>query len=194
MLHIQIVCLRFKTPTRTARPCGVVPGGDGEGRGKIDKPGTIRAILDVQRRITRGLMPQAMESFRHLDVPLAQLKSLFIIATRGATNLSTLAEDLGVTPGNVTHITDRLVEQGLVSREPDARDRRIVRLGPTDKGRELLAGLMESHMGLMSEMLEDMSAEELDLLLSGLSGLVRAVEAHRQNLPAGAAHRQQLGG
>ena len=135
--------------------------------------------MEMQRRVTQVLIPYAMESFRNLDVPLAQLKSLFIIVTKGDANLKTLADDLGVTPGNVTRIIDRLTEQGLVSREPDPGDRRMTRLGATDKGRELLTGLMEGHAAMLSEMLEYMNEEDLECYYRGLSGLARAVEEHR---------------
>jgi DNA-binding MarR family transcriptional regulator len=108
------------------------------------------------------------------------LKSLFITASKGETNLSTLAKDLRVTPGDVTGIIDRLVAQGLVNRKSSADDRRIIWLQPTDKGRDLLANLMESQTRHMVYILEYMSLEDLKSLLSGFSAFIHAVEQHQK--------------
>jgi len=146
----------------------------------MDKKEVINEIMELQRRMSQVIIPYAIESWRELDVPLAQLKSLLIIAGKGETNFSTLAQDLGVTPGDVTGIIERLVEQGLVSRKPSPEDRRIIWLQATDKGRDLLANLMESQTHHMVHILEYMSLEDLKSLLRGLSGLFHAVGEHQK--------------
>jgi DNA-binding MarR family transcriptional regulator len=148
----------------------------------MEKAELIKEIIELQRRLSQVLIPYAMEPWRKLDVPLAQLKSLFIIVMKGDTNFRTLAHDLGVTPGNVTGIVDRLVEQGLASREPGLDDRRTIQLKATDKGRELLTGLTETHTGLMVDILEHMSDEDLNSLLRGLSGFIKAVEEYQAKI------------
>jgi len=146
----------------------------------MDKKEVIDEIIELQRRMSQVIIPYAIDSWRELDVPLAQLKSLLIITCKGETNFSTLAQDLGVTPGDVTGIIERLVMQGLVSRKPSPDDRRIIWLQPTDKGRDLLANLMESQTRHMVYILEYMSLEELQSLLSGFSAFIHAVEEHQK--------------
>jgi DNA-binding MarR family transcriptional regulator len=91
-----------------------------------------------------------------------------------------LAQELGVTSGNVTGIVDRLVDQGLVIRNPDPADRRVIRLEATEKGRDLLTNLMEAQTKHMAHILTHMNLEELTALSRGLSGLVCAVEEHQK--------------
>ncbi|MCJ7744343.1 MAG: MarR family transcriptional regulator [Dehalococcoidales bacterium] len=146
----------------------------------MDKKEVMNEIMELQRRMSQVIIPYAIASWRELDVPLAQLKSLLIIAGKGETNFSTLAQDLRVTPGNVTGIIERLVEQGLVSRKPSPEDRRIIWLQATDKGRDLLANLMESQTRHMARILEYMSLEDLKSLLRGLSGFIHAVGEHQK--------------
>ncbi len=146
----------------------------------MDKEEAINEIIGLQKRAGQVLGSYAIESWRELDVPLAQLKSLFIIANREDTNFRMLAQELGVTSGNVTGIIDRLVEQGLVSRNPDPEDRRVIRLEATDKGRDLLTNLTESQTKHMAHILTRMSLEELLSLSRGLSGLIRAVEEQQR--------------
>lgn len=144
------------------------------------KEEVINEIIELQRRMSQVIIPYAIESWRKLDVPLAQLKSLLIITAKGETNFSTLAQDLGVTPGDVTGIIERLVEQGLVSRKPSPEDRRVIWLEATDKGLDLLTNLMESQTRHMVRILEYMSLEDLTSLLRGLSGFIHAVEEHQK--------------
>jgi len=146
----------------------------------MNKADAINAIIDLQKHAAKVLGNYAIESWRKLDVPLAQLKSLFIIANKPDTNFKMLAQDLGVTSGNVTGIVDRLVEQGLVSRNLDLRDRRGIHLEATEKGLDLLANLMDAQTKHMSPILTHMSLEELTSLSRGLSGLIRAVKDHQK--------------
>lgn len=146
----------------------------------MDKIEVINEIMELQRRMSQVIIPYAIESWRKLDVPLAQLKSLLIIAGKGETNFSTLAQDLGVTPGDVTGIIERLVEQGLVTRKPNSEDRRIIWLQATDKGRDLITNLMESQTRHMVHILEYISLEDLKSLLRGLSEFIHAVEEHQK--------------
>ncbi len=146
----------------------------------MDKKEVINEILELHQRMSQVMIPYAIETWRKLEVPLAQLKSLLITASKGETNFRTLAQDLGVTPGDVTGIIERLETQGLVTRKTKADDRRIIWLQPTDKGRELLANLMESQTPHMVHILEYMSLDDLNSLLRGLSGFISAVEHHQK--------------
>jgi MarR family transcriptional regulator, organic hydroperoxide resistance regulator len=146
----------------------------------MDKKEVINELMELQRRMTQVITPYAIKSWRELDVPLAQLKSLLIIAGTGETHFSTLAQHLGVTPGDVTRIIERLVEQGLVSRNPSPEDRRVIRLQATNKGRNLLANLMESQTRHMARILEFMNLNDLQSLLNGISGLIQAMEKHQK--------------
>jgi DNA-binding MarR family transcriptional regulator len=148
----------------------------------MDKKEVINEIIELQRRMSQVMIPYAVKTWQELEVPLAQLKSLFFIVSKGETNLSILAQGLGVTPGDVTGIIDRLVAQGLVGRKPNPDDRRIIWLQATDKGRELLANLMESQTRHMVHILEYMTLEDLRSLLSGFSAFIHAVEEHQKEL------------
>ena len=148
----------------------------------MDKKGVISEIMELQQQMSRLIIPYAINSWRELDVPIAQLKSLLIIAGKGETNSSTLAQDLSVTPGDVTGIIERLVAQGLVIRKHSPEDRRVIWLEATDKGRNLLANLMESQTRHMAHILEYMSVEDLQSLSRGLSKFLHAVEAHQKEL------------
>ncbi len=150
----------------------------------MDKTKLNDKVIKLQMETNQLLGPIVMESWKDLDVPLAQLNSLFMINCKGSTNFRKLSDDLGVTPGDVTGIIDRLVKQGLVSRGEDPQDRRVIVLQATDKGRALLANLRESGANQMAQILAHMNSEELGALSNGLSGLIRALKETNEKAEA----------
>jgi DNA-binding MarR family transcriptional regulator len=116
------------------------------------------------------------EVWMDLDLTTVQLKTLFFIDFEGSTNFKNVASALGVTPPSVTGIVDRLVEQGLVSREEVPENRRMQVLRTTEKGKTLLNRLIESRRSTFSSMLEKLSLEDLSALseiMSKMSGPVK---------------------
>jgi DNA-binding MarR family transcriptional regulator len=141
----------------------------------------VREIIELQRQVSRALGQYTPDTWMELNVTIAQLKSLVFIAKEGATNLRKLAAALGVTPSNVTGIIDRLVEQGLVSRQENSEDRRMLVLQATDKGKALLDNLRERRISHLSEVLARMNQEDLSSLARGLSSLAKAAEAYKES-------------
>ena len=74
------------------------------------------------------------------DEPLTgvQILTLRNLRRRGPMTMSALAETLGVSLSAANGLIIRLVEMGLVARERDDADRRLVRVSLTDKGAERL--------------------------------------------------------
>ena len=74
----------------------------------------------------------------------AGLAVLRVLAARNGLKSSEVAARGWSTPGTVTTVVDTLVRDGLVRRERDPGDRRVVRLYVTDRGLEkLMATLTE---------------------------------------------------
>ena len=52
--------------------------------------------------------------------------------------MSELANTLMMTKPQLTHVVDLLVKAGVVERRPDTKDRRVINMALTEKGRALL--------------------------------------------------------
>jgi DNA-binding MarR family transcriptional regulator len=141
-----------------------------------DKKALINRILELQRRFFHIMGGGEKEVWLELNVTIAQLKSLIFISSEGTTNFKTLATVMKVTPPDVTRIINRLVEQGLVSRQENPENRRIQILKVTDKGEILLKGLRERGPKQLSDILRLLSREDLSALQQGFSALVQAAE------------------
>jgi DNA-binding MarR family transcriptional regulator len=113
-------------------------------------------------------------------VPPAQLRVLSIVARGRQTNMSRLAEALGVVPSSASRLCDRLEATGLLRRVPDPRDRREVRLLLTPAARRLLEELRDRRRAALAVVLDRMTP-------AGRQELVRALaafDAAAESLPA----------
>ncbi|MGM8212717.1 MarR family winged helix-turn-helix transcriptional regulator [Virgibacillus sp. W0430] len=73
--------------------------------------------------------------------PGSQSYILFLLERNGPKRMSEIAEYLKLTPGAVTIASDRLLENGYIDRVRDEKDRRVVYLKITEKGRVSLKEL-----------------------------------------------------
>ncbi len=75
-----------------------------------------------------------------------------------------LSRLLLVTSGNLTGIVDRLEQQRLVARRPDGKDRRVIRVALTDKGRRVTDEVLPAHAADIEEILSFMPRAALNQL------------------------------
>jgi len=136
----------------------------------------IKDTIHLLTEVRRVFDPHSRAVWMDLDLTIGQLKSLFFIAHEGSTSLGKLAAALGVTPPNVTGIVERLVEQGLVNREENPENRRMLLLHLTAEGKKLMFELRESGSGQLTKMLNQFSDEDLKALAQGLAAIVRTAK------------------
>jgi DNA-binding MarR family transcriptional regulator len=125
------------------------------------------------------LMGESRRSVERWGVTLAQFDALAEIAraTRRGFTFGELSRLLLVTSGNLTGIVDRLEGSGLVRRQQWTRDRRVVRIHLTSKGRRLVNRIAPLHARDIEGALAFMTAEQLDTLDGLLSALSEGLRA-----------------
>jgi DNA-binding MarR family transcriptional regulator len=122
------------------------------------------AVMRVMRRRPGGAI-----SLVHLHV-------LIVLDREGVQSMARLAEWLDVSRSSATGIVDRMEERGLVARQRDSSDRRVVRVVITDGGRGVLAALDEDRRKMIGELLDELSDDELEGFLRGVRAMRRARE------------------
>lgn len=88
-----------------------------------------------------------------------------------------LSRLLMVTCGNITGMTDRLVDEGLIQRRDDPKDRRAYYVSLTPKGLELFQRMAVEHERWVSSLLKDLEPTELGQLNDMLGNLKRHLGA-----------------
>ncbi len=89
------------------------------------------------------------------------LESLYHLGPMCPGELSTKLLKSG---GNITLVIDNLEKQGLVSRERDAHDRRMVTVSLTEAGRDLISRLLPNHITAIVEELSCLTPAEQETL------------------------------
>ena len=121
--------------------------------------------------------PGRLEAWVELGLTLTQLRTLFVLRVEDGASAGVLAERLNVTPSTLTRIVDRLVRQGLVQRETDHGDRRLVRHRLSASGSNTVEELERGFRARMNEVVDRLSAPQLERLVLALDDLTAALEA-----------------
>ena len=148
----------------------------------MEKGELIKEVIELQRKVNNSLRLSTQDAWMQLSLTVPQVKSLFFITDHGTTNFKNLATALKVTQSNLTGVIDRLVDQDMVSRTENPEDRRMVLLKATGKGESLVSDLRERRISHLSQALSDLSMEDLDFIIRGLSLLVRVTETQKQEI------------
>jgi DNA-binding MarR family transcriptional regulator len=91
-----------------------------------------------------------------------------------------LADAAGVTRATMTGLVDTLERDGLVKREPDPNDRRMMSVVLTAKGEKFLGNFLPGHFKLISSLMATLTEAERKALVS----LLMKVQQHATNLKA----------
>ena len=122
------------------------------------------------REIHRGMPHEWLDT----EITMPQFKTLMVLFGMNQATMGELAEALGTGVSTVTGIVDRLVDQGLVAREEDRHDRRVVVGRPTAKGLALVDRLMVATRELTTRALKRLSPEDLVRVAEGVRLLCQA--------------------
>ncbi len=90
---------------------------------------------------------------------------------------SELATRLGVSTSALTGMVDRLVRPGLVERQRDAGDRRVIHICVTEQGRQALGEAQARRRARVREVFSRLGEPELKDLVLALEGAARALGA-----------------
>ena len=102
-----------------------------------------REMLDVMPLVMQDLR-RTMRSQSAPDLRVPELRSLAFLRHNPGSNLTDLAEYIGVSLPSMSKLVDTLTTRGFIERTPDASDRRRVRLGLTETGLAILAKAREA--------------------------------------------------
>lgn len=133
-----------------------------------------RAFVAFARVVTR-FDPGRLEAWVELGLTMTQLRVLFLLWTEDGAAAGALADGLSVTPSTLTRIVDRLVRQGLLRREPDEGDRRLVRHFLTESGRTTVQELERRGRARMNEIIDRLTEPQLERLVLALEDLSLAL-------------------
>lgn len=144
-------------------------------------------VAEDFRRVNRLVRAGPADEWASLNLTMAQVKALFILAAHEPCRMGQLAQCLSVSLPSATGTVDRLVQAGLVERLADPDDRRLVLVRLTEAGRTLVEQLREGRRARLMAGLQRLSPPDLAALAQGLRALAVALAELENGEPRGEA-------
>ena len=148
----------------------------------------LTCTLTIEGRVRTRLRERFSTTLPRFDL-MAQLER-----NPKGLKMGELSRRLMVTGGNVTGITDQLVAEGLVRREPIAGDRRAHAVRLTPKGKQAFDAMAAEHEGWVEELLSGLTRTERTRLYALLGRLKTTIHERagppQARMPEREARRQ----
>lgn len=110
-----------------------------------------------------------------------QASVLGIVAFHGPIGLAEVIEIEGLNPTMVSRVVSKLDTDGLVRRQPDPADQRVVQLDATDAGRQTHQRVLEARTDTVAKILDGLSPDVSDALVEALPALEALAKGLRTN-------------
>jgi DNA-binding MarR family transcriptional regulator len=107
------------------------------------------------------------------SLSLVHLHVLTVLEARGPLSMTKLAEELDVSVASLTGIVDRMASRGLVERQREPDDRRVIVVHPTEAGGAVFSEMAAERRRHLEPLLDRMTDDELESFLVGLRALRR---------------------
>jgi DNA-binding MarR family transcriptional regulator len=131
----------------------------------------VLALSDAERRVTRRLS----QVLAHHACTTERWRALTLLSRGSGHSMSELAEFTQLPPASLTRLVDGLVEDNLVHRKADPRDRRRVIVHITPRGRTLQRRLSEAIAAERDTIFADVGEHQLGQWLESLAALASAL-------------------
>ena len=116
----------------------------------------VRAERAVVRELTRALAP--------LDLKIGQLDVLMNVYRHPGSSQHEIARKLLVGRSSITMLAPQLEAQGLIRRESDVADKRILRLYLTDDGEKRLKAALKLYCGILDRVMAQSTTAQCDAM------------------------------
>jgi DNA-binding MarR family transcriptional regulator len=93
------------------------------------------------------------------------------VLSQGNLPVSELARALLITKPQMTHLVDHLVKMDVIERQPDSKDRRVINLALTEKGKVMRDSFRQKIEENIKEALAGLTPEELASMADALDTL-----------------------
>jgi len=130
--------------------------------GEIDK---------LIRRVSFVIKCRGRDILNEFEITTPQFNALLLLAEHGDMTIGDLGSKMYLASSTATDLIDRMERNGLVARERDRNDRRVVRLHMLDKGHQMIKEVLENRRRYLSTILSQVSESDIENLKHSLKAL-----------------------
>jgi len=134
-------------------------------------------ILQALRRIIRAIDIHSRQLSAKYNITAPQLICLLTIVENKKISVATLAKEIYLSPSTVVGVLDRLEDKKLIIRKRDKKDRRVVIISASAKGKEYSKSAPSPLQDKLANALLDLSELEQMTISLSLNRIVALMEA-----------------
>jgi DNA-binding MarR family transcriptional regulator len=139
-------------------------------------PDKVKEIIFLARKLMQGAEMYTKELNKKYSVTSAQLNCLLALHENGPLPPSQIAKHMMVNSSTVTGVIDRLEQKGLVTRQRNSPDRRIINIQLTPGGEKMAEVAPPPIQQRVVDGLQKLSSKELDQIILSLTKLTRMLD------------------
>ena len=132
-----------------------------------------RQMIELLPQLIRGFARHESNYLSRGKITLPQLWVLEYLSRKKGCPMNELAQFLSVSRPAATGLVDRLIAQGLVHREGDRQDRRVVRVEISAKGRRIVSHIWEQKRRMIVDVFGQISPVDRTQYLAILQRVVK---------------------
>lgn len=122
----------------------------------------------------RRSMREFTQFMREKGISMPQIAVLMKLKHHGPCQISDIGEHLEITKPAASQMVQRLVEQGVLTREEDPLDRRVKKISVTDKGNELVIAAVAARRSWIQRLSDRLTDQEQEIIEDALELLIEA--------------------
>lgn len=124
---------------------------------------TFNDILTIEQN--------ALKSGKFSDLSITEIHTIEVIGMYKSRTMSEIAQDLDITVGTLTIAINKLIKKGYVERNRSEKDRRVVMIALTRKGKLAYRVHEKFHSDMIKATIEGLTEEEETILINSLEKL-----------------------
>ncbi|MCI7813007.1 MAG: MarR family transcriptional regulator [Lachnospiraceae bacterium] len=144
----------------------------------MDNYDTLNHLLVELFRDIMNIEEKAVITPEFKDITNNDMHIIEAIGRTEQKNMSAIAKSLSVTVGTLTIAINNLVKKGYVHRVRSEKDRRVVLISLTEKGRKAFDHHKRFHERMIDAAMNEIPNEEMDILVKALKNLTEFFQGY----------------
>ncbi len=137
-------------------------------------------MADFMPRYKREAFEKFAMSSSVGDITVSQMMILNVLKTTEQCRMNEIAKALRVTTSAATGIVDRMVRGDLLKRTPSEKDRRVINIGMTNKGKKIVESLARKHYDFIIDVFGKVPAVERERFLDTMKKIYKIMRGQHR--------------
>lgn len=140
----------------------------------MKRPGTDDVMNELLVKLFKNVVEiedRCLITPEFKDISVNDMHIIEAVGMEEPKSMSTVAKLMSITTGTLTKLVDGLSEKGYVNRERGKKDKRVVLVSLTEKGKQAFAHHERFHRSMVRHMRDGLNEQETSILVYALAKL-----------------------